>query len=337
MLQGQSMKEKIIIIGAGLSGLYTAFLLQSRYDVTLLEARERLGGRVFSINGHDLGPSWIWPHHKIALSLIMELKLPMFLQYAEGDALYQTSSPQRFNAPPQEPAARIYGGIATLSTAIAKYLEKTDIRLCQTVTSLLQENSLIQVQTQDKKYTANFVVNTLPPRLACKLSYTPSLDVKTLQLLQNTPTWMGSVVKLVATYDEAFWRKEGLSGFAFCSRPPLSEVHDATTAKEAALFGFANAKSATDLLQEEAINQLAAIFGIQAKQYKNFYAQNWYKEPFTASKEDIAPLTSHPRYGYDLSAMQDKLFFAGTESSFYEGGYIEGALASAQNVAKKFL
>ena len=32
-------KEKLLIIGAGLSGLYTACLLQEQYDIQILEAR----------------------------------------------------------------------------------------------------------------------------------------------------------------------------------------------------------------------------------------------------------------------------------------------------------
>jgi len=49
--------KKIIIIGAGLSGLYLASLLEDTYDVLILEARDRVGGRALSIDGHDLGPS----------------------------------------------------------------------------------------------------------------------------------------------------------------------------------------------------------------------------------------------------------------------------------------
>ena len=83
----------IAIIGGGLSGLYAAFLLEQRgIDYILLEARDRLGGRIAvapslinkaSVNkastemsfkslssdnemlgdGFDLGPSWFWPDY----------------------------------------------------------------------------------------------------------------------------------------------------------------------------------------------------------------------------------------------------------------------------------
>jgi len=41
---------KVLIIGAGLSGLSTAYVLRnSNFDVEILEARPRLGGRIYTI------------------------------------------------------------------------------------------------------------------------------------------------------------------------------------------------------------------------------------------------------------------------------------------------
>ena len=74
-------KEKLIIVGAGLSGLYLATLLEEKYDITIIEARERIGGRIFSIEGHDMGPSWVWSHHKAILDLFSSMHIEIFPQY----------------------------------------------------------------------------------------------------------------------------------------------------------------------------------------------------------------------------------------------------------------
>ena len=43
-------KEKVILIGAGLCGLYTAFLLQKKgIEVLILEANILIGGRIKTI------------------------------------------------------------------------------------------------------------------------------------------------------------------------------------------------------------------------------------------------------------------------------------------------
>ena len=104
------MAEKLLIVGGGLSGLYLASLLEDIYEVTLLEARDRLGGRIFSINGHDMGASWIWSHHKNMLALINDLNLELFPQYNTGHALYDTKEKiELFNPPPSAPSARVNG------------------------------------------------------------------------------------------------------------------------------------------------------------------------------------------------------------------------------------
>ena len=52
-------RERLAVIGAGVSGLTAAYLLQRRYDVTLFEAEDRLGGhahthRVITPKGDEL-------------------------------------------------------------------------------------------------------------------------------------------------------------------------------------------------------------------------------------------------------------------------------------------
>jgi len=48
MHQKQNFKKKIVIVGAGVGGLYLAYLLEDKFDITIVEARERIGGRIQS-------------------------------------------------------------------------------------------------------------------------------------------------------------------------------------------------------------------------------------------------------------------------------------------------
>ena len=88
------MAEKsCIVIGAGLAGLAAAYrLTNKRCNVTVLEARDRLGGRVLTHHfceapelNCELGGEWIGKNHKVMRSLCKELKLGVqFHQYANS-------------------------------------------------------------------------------------------------------------------------------------------------------------------------------------------------------------------------------------------------------------
>ncbi len=60
----EKVPEKVIVVGAGMAGLVTARLLHdSGFQVTVLEARDRTGGRVWTDSRIgapvDLGGSWV--------------------------------------------------------------------------------------------------------------------------------------------------------------------------------------------------------------------------------------------------------------------------------------
>jgi monoamine oxidase len=79
-----SRKPRIGVVGAGIAGLRCAdILLQHGFDVSILEARNRLGGRTHQDtlpSGQlvDLGPNWIHgTEHNPILDLAKETKTPI--------------------------------------------------------------------------------------------------------------------------------------------------------------------------------------------------------------------------------------------------------------------
>lgn len=78
-------KPKVIVIGAGFSGLAAAYELhQESYDYVVLESRNRIGGRVFS---HmlderenlvvELGAEWVGESHTRIRQLCEQMRLPL--------------------------------------------------------------------------------------------------------------------------------------------------------------------------------------------------------------------------------------------------------------------
>lgn len=79
---GTNFSKTALIIGGGLSGLYIAYLLKkSNYRVRIIEASNRLGGRILSYNNPelkvsgDLGGEWIGEGQTQIRNLVRELKL----------------------------------------------------------------------------------------------------------------------------------------------------------------------------------------------------------------------------------------------------------------------
>jgi monoamine oxidase len=80
-----STPAKIVILGAGFAGLSAAYLLSKQgISATILEARSRIGGRVFShtIDSTDklvveLGAEWVGASHKRVIELCQELGLEL--------------------------------------------------------------------------------------------------------------------------------------------------------------------------------------------------------------------------------------------------------------------
>lgn len=91
-------KTKVIIIGAGFAGLAAAYFLQKKKkaDVTVLEARSRIGGRIFSYNMDEkenliieLGGEWIGNSHTRMQELCEELGLELFNNQFDTHLIYK--------------------------------------------------------------------------------------------------------------------------------------------------------------------------------------------------------------------------------------------------------
>jgi monoamine oxidase len=331
-------KKKIIIVGSGLSGLYLASLLEKEFDITLLEARGRIGGRIYAQDEHDLGPSWIWPHHINMLSLIKSLGLELFRQYDQGYALFDTQNKvEHFTPPPSSPSARVEGSLSKLIEKLSQTLTNTQIILEQELSHVEHQDHAIIVTTQERSYECDYLIMTLPPRMCVKLTYNPPLPQALKEKMQTTQTWMGNSAKCVVEFSSAFWREKGLSGFVFSNQGPLSEIHDACTDSKAALFGFVSSHINTDDIKAKITQQMVRIFGIIPSEILAIYFVDWKEEHFSSVHEDKKALSSHPTYGIDAEHFDGKLLFSSTEFSYKEGGYLEGALINAKKIAQKLL
>lgn len=352
------MTHPFIVIGAGLSGLYAARLLEQQgHDVVLIEARDRIGGRVLSESpadtrhAYDLGPAWLWPGmNPRAARLTTALGLVLEPQYAQGARLIEGPSGEIHRLPrtlpTQPPSMRVRGGMARLTQALHGALRRTTLYLNACVTALHATDSggVMVDLTRDgdaQHMAADQVISTVPPRLlGTLLHWDPDLPDTIRRRMHDTPTWMAGQAKLVASYPHAFWREAGLSGNAMSQRGPLIEIHDASDpdGAHAALFGFVGVPATArqrvgppTALIEHAVNQLARLFGPEAAAPDWLRLKDWAADPHTATAADQPVASSHPQYRHLPlpEPWHGRVQLAGTEFAEGFGGYLEGALEAA--------
>jgi len=348
---------QVAVVGGGVSGLNVArSLAAAGVSFELFEARDRLGGRVLTVDGDgapsgdgfDLGPSWVWPRLQPAVAeLIAELELPTFPQSSDGDVIFERMSrepAQRYAGVRQAPESmRLAGGSAALVTALAAAVPGGSIRLSSPVAALELRADAVRLTYRDgtgseHAVDAEQVVVAVPPRLfATTVALTPPPTSETAALWGGTPTWMAGQAKFFALYDSPFWLRAGLSGTAQSMVGPMLEIHDATTATgKAALFGFLGAGPAERqrmgerALTEACLAQFERIFGPEARTPTATLLKDWAADPLTATPEDLissghpaaAPAWVHGRWA-------ERLVLAGSEVSPSEAGYLSGAVEAS--------
>ncbi|MFC8538179.1 flavin monoamine oxidase family protein [Streptomyces sp. NPDC057249] len=342
----------VIVIGAGASGLAAATALHAAgRDVVVLEARNRVGGRLLSTplaapgRALDLGATWFWDGEERVRTLAVRNNIATFDQHLAGDTkLQEATGVRRLTGNLIDaPSHRFAAGAQSLAAALAAGLPSGSLRLDTHVTAIHPSSrGCLDVLTPAGTRRTGHVVLAVPPALALeRIDFSDVLPADLTRLARATPVWMGAVVKVVAHYPTAFWRQDGLAGAAFSRTGPLQEIHDMSGpgGAPAALFGFAHARTVGPGFERALTAQLVRLFGPAAGSPVALHVQDWSTEQWTAPST-VQHLTDHSLFGhrlYQRPALDGRLHWASTETATTHAGHIEGALAAGERAARTVL
>lgn len=348
----QTSNKPVIIIGAGLSGLTLAYRLrQQGLECLILEARERPGGRILTARPAgeaplELGATWFGKKHERLVNLLEELNLGSFEQITGGRAIYEaisTSPPQVVQLPHNdEPSYRIAGGSDTVINALVARLPEGTIQYDTVVQEVVVTEEGVDVNTSKGTFAAGRVVSTLPPHLLLtKVAFSPALPQELQALSASTHTWMGESIKVGLRYRKPFWKNGGPGGTIFSNVGPVSEMYDHSNVEDDrfALKGFLNGTYyalSRDDRKQMVLGQLRKYYGEVVDDYLDYEEAVWRQEEytFTPYAGHVLPHQHNGHPAYRAAYLGGRLLLAGSETAVMYPGYMDGAVRSAERVAK---
>jgi monoamine oxidase len=240
--------------------------------------------------------------------------------------------------------SRVEGGTQLIAERIADQLGRRVI-LDAPVRRIVQRNRRVEVESDDLSVKASRVVVAIPPTLAGRIIYEPSLPALRDQLTQRLP--MGSLVKTFGVYDTAFWRTQDLTGQVTSDTGPVKVTFDASprSGRPGVLMGFVDGDDARVLTpkprsvrRQEVLESYARYFGDEALSPRRYIDLPWDDEVDTRGcPVGVAPPGALLSYGTALREPVDRIHWAGTETATLWTGYMDGAVQSGQRVAEEVL
>jgi monoamine oxidase len=269
-----------------------------------------------------------------------ELSALYFLMYLNAGGGLLSHSETRGGAQQD----RFVPGAQSISLALAKELGDSLV-LGAPVRKLVQSKDGVDAVSDTQSIGARFAVIAVPPPLAGRIEYEPPVSVGRDQVTQRFA--MGAAVKVLVTYERAFWREAGFSGEVVSSDGPLSVVYDNTShdGRQPALIGFvvgsqARQWSAQPLSDRKRRvgNALKRYFGDEAESFQEYHELDWGAEPWSRGCPvgGLPPGVLTSSFAH-LRKPEGRIHWAGTESATEWIGYMEGAIQSGERAADEIL
>jgi monoamine oxidase len=192
---------------------------------------------------------------------------------------------------------------------------------------------------------AKRAIVAMSPVMAGRIAYGPKLPSRHAALRQRMQ--MGNLTKVAAIYPTPFWRAAGLSGQSVTDVGPATTTFDNTppSGSPGILFGFVGGSEHDGWAAKGAAERKAAVlagwrnlFGDEVLGPRDYFEMDWTEEEWTRGCPAAfsGPQTLR-RYGPALRAPAGRVHWAGTETSDYWAGYMDGAVRAGERAAREVL
>lgn len=278
----------------------------------------------------------------------ISLLFTLFYIAASGDETNVGTFDRNFNTRNGAQEQRLAGDAAEgLCQLMAKNLGKGAVRLKSPVRRIVQGRTIVRVESPAVIARGKRVIVAIPPASAGRIDYDPIMPADRDQLTQSVR--QGALAKVAAAYDKPFWREKGLNGSAIgTTNDILVNVTFDDSPQDGApgvIFGFVGGDACRRYLgmsagarRAKVLDEFALYFGDEARNPIEFFDTIWPEERWIRG----GPVGVHGpgsllQYGPALRRVQGKIHWAGTETSTYWNGYMDGAVRSGERAAAEVL
>jgi monoamine oxidase len=274
----------------------------------------------------------------------LSLLFTLFYIAASGNEQNAGTFERNFDTRGGAQQSRFIGGSQEIAIRVAAALGH-DVVLGSPVSRIVQNKNDIVVHSSRLTVTAKQVIVAIPPTLTGRIQYEPGLPYARDQLVQRFP--QGTLTKVAAVYSTPFWRAGGLTGQVLDTGAPVSASFDDSPpdGSVGVLFGFVggdNARSynamSPSARQSAVLNQYAGWFGSEALSPVSYFDTVWSEEVWTRGcPVGILSPGTLLAYGPLIRQPVGRIHWAGTETSTYWNGYMDGAVRSGERAAAEVL
>jgi monoamine oxidase len=275
----------------------------------------------------------------------LSLLFTLFYIAASGNEQNPGTFERNFNTRDGAQMWRFFGGSQLIALRMANAIGKKRVLLKHPARRIAQRKNKVVVKSKRLTVRAKHVIVAMPPTLAGRIDYAPDLPFDRDQLTQRLP--QGTMVKVTAIYDRPFWRDAGLNGTAVSTDGFVSATFDDSppAGTPGVVFGFVGGDRARAFNQLSAgdrrsaiLSQFAQFFGSPALSPRGYIETNWASEPWSRGcPVGIAGAGLLTAYGPALRKPVGRIHWAGTETSTYWNGYMDGAVRSGERAAQEVL
>jgi monoamine oxidase len=237
---------------------------------------------------------------------------------------------------------RFVGGSQKISLEVARKLGSRVV-LDSPVTEIESIKGGMRVTSRKIVVDAERVVVAVPPAVVSKIRFSPGLPSGKRAILKGLVP--GKLIKWEAVYDKPFWREAGLSGQVVSDVGPANTTFDNSPpdGSPGIMFGFLGgaegkraAKLSKSARRKAVLDNFVTYFGDEAADPVKAFEKDWTDEPWIRGCPVGHTGTNvFRKNGPALRVPSGRVHFAGTETSTYWFGYMDGAVRSGERAAEE--